>query len=514
MARRARLVDSPAFAQAAMSESLERFDSAPRMKRAFRNVTRSIAPVMVSPKKKEETLNPNRISLQTEGALAHAAMLEIQNDEWRNSISDTVAAHKAKRKKRTQTTSLDLFLEPTPEASDKNVLEELQLTTVTEALPHVEVQIATYIEPAMELDTALDTKIMDVATAGMVRIPEPAPAMEEAVLESDSAVHSAEEVAALMKEIAEADQRLQIENNVTFADALEPVAAIETPAVAEEMGTAIAEEEAITAMMEKSTPPPDMYKRIEKRAEERTRDAEEFAESAKPENKVLEFPRSAAMEAMDVSQLELTMTAAAAMDAILLEEELAEPVPTAPRIMEASAPTEYAEPSPLETIRLDASEPDLSSAPAWEHEYDESTSHLDLPPQAAALGQRALSAAVDILWVLTATALFAIISTSITEYLPQGRMAVLALCSLPVFFWTAYQYLFLVFSGRTPGMQLAQLELTGFDGAFPDRKIRAQRAMAVLISCVSVGLGFLWAAVDEDHLGWHDRITKTYLREC
>ena len=26
------------------------------------------------------------------------------------------------------------------------------------------------------------------------------------------------------------------------------------------------------------------------------------------------------------------------------------------------------------------------------------------------------------------------------------------------------------------------------------------------------GLGFLWSLFDEDRLGWHDRITRTYQR--
>jgi uncharacterized RDD family membrane protein YckC len=511
--RRARLVDSPAIAEAMMRENTEPHNGAPRMKRAFRNVTRSIAPVMVSTKKKEDTINPNRISLHTEGALAHAAMPDTQNDEWRSSISDTVAEHKAKRKKRTQTTSLDLFAEPLVETSNLTVMEEPQQATVTEVIPYVEPMTAAPTEAVVEAERIFDTKIMDLATAGMVRISEPAPMVEDNVLESDNTVHSTEEVAALMKEIEEAEQRLQLESENTFSDTLDPIIAMETPGMGFET-TETDTEEAMPVMLEEPAPPPDMYKRIEMRAEERARIVEEITESTKSENNIIEFPRSASMESAETVAQEPMMTAAAAMDAILLEEELAEPVPTSPRILEAHAPTDYAEPSALETIRLDASEVDLSSDPAWVREYDESTTHLELPPQAAAFGQRVLSAAVDILWVLTATALFAIISTSITEYMPQGRMAVLALCVLPVFFWTAYQYLFLVFSGRTPGMQMAQLELTGFDGEFPNRKIRAQRAMAVLISCVSVGLGFLWAAVDEDHLGWHDRITKTYLREC
>jgi len=34
-----------------------------------------------------------------------------------------------------------------------------------------------------------------------------------------------------------------------------------------------------------------------------------------------------------------------------------------------------------------------------------------------------------------------------------------------------------------------------------------------VLSCISLGLGFAWAALDEDCLGWHDRITRTYLRQ-
>ena len=33
------------------------------------------------------------------------------------------------------------------------------------------------------------------------------------------------------------------------------------------------------------------------------------------------------------------------------------------------------------------------------------------------------------------------------------------------------------------------------------------------VPCASLGLGFLWALVDEDGLGWHDRITRTCVRE-
>jgi uncharacterized RDD family membrane protein YckC len=83
--------------------------------------------------------------------------------------------------------------------------------------------------------------------------------------------------------------------------------------------------------------------------------------------------------------------------------------------------------------------------------------------------------------------------------------------------WLVYQYLFLVYSPGTPGMRMAQLELCTFEGGPVSRSLRRWRALASLLSCCSFGLGFAWALIDEDRLGWHDRITQTHLktsREC
>jgi hypothetical protein len=33
-----------------------------------------------------------------------------------------------------------------------------------------------------------------------------------------------------------------------------------------------------------------------------------------------------------------------------------------------------------------------------------------------------------------------------------------------------------------------------------------------MMSALSLGVGFVWALVDEDTLGWHDRISGTYMR--
>jgi len=38
------------------------------------------------------------------------------------------------------------------------------------------------------------------------------------------------------------------------------------------------------------------------------------------------------------------------------------------------------------------------------------------------------------------------------------------------------------------------------------------RLCALLFSLAPLGLGVAWALFDEDHLSWHDRISKTYQR--
>ena len=37
------------------------------------------------------------------------------------------------------------------------------------------------------------------------------------------------------------------------------------------------------------------------------------------------------------------------------------------------------------------------------------------------------------------------------------------------------------------------------------------RVLGLALSCASLGLGFFWALIDEDRLGWHDRITRSCL---
>lgn len=194
----------------------------------------------------------------------------------------------------------------------------------------------------------------------------------------------------------------------------------------------------------------------------------------------------------------------------LFPEELAEPLPRVPRILEAEPVLPEQAPAPVvASIRLDP----LSLEDAFLSADDEQELALELPLQVAPFSPRAASALIDAVLVLTGVALFGMIVLSSAKFVPQGRTGLALGAGLLLFFWGAYHYLFLVFQGTTVGMQMAQLELSNFEGCVPPRATRAARAFALVLSCISLGLGFVYSLFDEDSLGWHDRITRTYLRQ-
>jgi uncharacterized RDD family membrane protein YckC len=180
-------------------------------------------------------------------------------------------------------------------------------------------------------------------------------------------------------------------------------------------------------------------------------------------------------------------------------DELAEPVIDRPRILEAP---EFVPPPPaLGGITIEpAARPATEKRPG-----------IDIPLQSASLSRRIFSAAVDNAIIAVACVLFGFIFWKMTAIGPP-RIQVLGLAvGLFSVFWATYQYLLLVYAATTPGLRLAKLELARFDGTLAPRRLRRWRVLASFLSAGSLGLGYLWAFLDEDVLCWHDRITRTYL---
>jgi uncharacterized RDD family membrane protein YckC len=132
----------------------------------------------------------------------------------------------------------------------------------------------------------------------------------------------------------------------------------------------------------------------------------------------------------------------------------------------------------------------------------------------APMSDRLLAGVVDGALVTLAFLAAAVVVIASTAHPPTGRIALIASgCGL-LLFGMLYQFLFLSYAEEgTPGMRYARIALCTFDDDNPSREQMQQRIPALLMSALPVGLGLLWALFDGQHLGWHDRMTRTYQRK-
>jgi uncharacterized RDD family membrane protein YckC len=73
-----------------------------------------------------------------------------------------------------------------------------------------------------------------------------------------------------------------------------------------------------------------------------------------------------------------------------------------------------------------------------------------------------------------------------------------------------YRALFCIGNADTLGVQWAGLRTLNFDGRLPTRRERVWRTVGACVSVIATGIGFAWALCDEEHLTWHDYISKTF----
>jgi uncharacterized RDD family membrane protein YckC len=206
--------------------------------------------------------------------------------------------------------------------------------------------------------------------------------------------------------------------------------------------------------------------------------------------KIIRFPRQSPPEATD------------AFWASPPGMELADAVLDTPRILDEP----QAEPAAVQMELLESfADIHLEPSPSVDDEA--------LPPQPAPLWHRSLAGLMDVAIVLTATAMFVTMFVKLAETVPVSRVAWLYALAVAATIWLMFQYIFLVHGRGTPGMRVSGLELCNFAGRYASRFARRCRALATVLSGLSLGLGFAWCFVDEDTLGWHDRISGTYLRD-
>ncbi|MGB9203374.1 MAG: RDD family protein, partial [Terriglobales bacterium] len=220
-----------------------------------------------------------------------------------------------------------------------------------------------------------------------------------------------------------------------------------------------------------------------------------------PSAKVIEFPRSAAIP-------------------VFHRSELADPVfdLDRPRIVEA--PEVLPPPPALGGMLMEPAQPEAADRQAG--------ADFPLPSESASIARRALAALVDGIVLGTALAAFAAIFIRINPSLNPAQglglklslnllrgplpIVAAALAAVTLLFWAAYEFLFVVYTGSTPGLRAARLRLAAFDGSPLNRRSRRWRVLASFLSAGSAGLGYCWCFLDQDGLCWHDRITRTHVK--
>lgn len=135
-----------------------------------------------------------------------------------------------------------------------------------------------------------------------------------------------------------------------------------------------------------------------------------------------------------------------------------------------------------------------------------------VPPQTAPLSLRTMATLVDAGLVLAASVLFVAVFARVAGQVPTGLRAAVALAAVAVTLFLLYQLLFFSFGDQTPGMRYAKIGLCTLSDENPTRSAMRKRILAQVAAAAPLGLGLLWSLLDEDGLGWHDRLSRMYQR--
>jgi uncharacterized RDD family membrane protein YckC len=165
-------------------------------------------------------------------------------------------------------------------------------------------------------------------------------------------------------------------------------------------------------------------------------------------------------------------------------------------------------------IKLDAQPERATQTAAATEMLEDLPEPVFLAPdvELAPLSRRAMAAVVNGSLIVGAYLASALVAVSNMKVLPGLKQLEVGSAIGVMVAGALYMTLSYVLGNGTPGMRYAGLSLCTFDGQSPTREQRCVRLVALLLSVLPAGLGVLWAIFDEDHLGWHDRLSATYLR--
>lgn len=83
---------------------------------------------------------------------------------------------------------------------------------------------------------------------------------------------------------------------------------------------------------------------------------------------------------------------------------------------------------------------------------------------------------------------------------------------LEILVWPAYAvYCWSQRDGQTLGMQVFGIRVVCIDGSSITLRTAVIRCLGLLLSSVPLCLGVIWAAIDPQRQGWHDKLARTYV---
>jgi uncharacterized RDD family membrane protein YckC len=65
--------------------------------------------------------------------------------------------------------------------------------------------------------------------------------------------------------------------------------------------------------------------------------------------------------------------------------------------------------------------------------------------------------------------------------------------------------------GQTPGKALMKIRVIKVDGSPISDRDALLRYVGYIVNSLCIGIGWLWALLDANKQGWHDKIAKTYV---
>lgn len=136
--------------------------------------------------------------------------------------------------------------------------------------------------------------------------------------------------------------------------------------------------------------------------------------------------------------------------------------------------------------------------------------HFGLYP-VASLEDRRIAAIIDVACLFFAYGGFMALFSSLGGQFSATKLNAAVYVATFAVVYLQYFALFTIFGGTTPGMMFRGLQVASFSGAPPTPRQYLLRSLGYVLSASAVFAGFAWSWWDEDHLTWHDRISRTYL---